>query len=286
MTPVKNIMENENTNDNTNNSLPSNNYPAFATVNRVTVKVPTFFKSDPAIWFAQVEAQFHLGGITNDLTKYNHIVGAVDTEILSQVSDIIQKPPDTDRYNTLKNRLIESFTDSQESKLRRLLGDMRLGDKRPSMLLNEMQRLGGMACSTQLLKTLWLQQLPVTTQSCLTMSTGTIEELARLADKISEIDQQRMIVNIVSESTTEILKTLVKEVNELKVAANRNDNRSRSLSTSKTSRSRSVSRARYGKWRMGENGYCFYHDNFGKKARKCVDPCEYTTSKGNQHEGN
>ncbi|CAI6376849.1 unnamed protein product [Macrosiphum euphorbiae] len=163
---------------------------------------------------------------------------------------------------------------------------MRLGDKRPSMLLNEMQRLGGMACSTQLLKTLWLQQLPVTTQSCLTMSTGTIEELARLADKISEIDQQRMIVNTVSESTTEILKTLVKEVNELKVAANRNDNRSRSLSTSKTSRSRSVSRARYGKWRMGENGYCFYHDNFGKKARKCVDPCEYTTSKGNQHEGN
>ncbi|CAI6367886.1 unnamed protein product [Macrosiphum euphorbiae] len=279
-------MENENTNANANNSSNSNNYPAFATVNRVTVKVPPFWKSDPAIWFAQVEAQFHLGGITNDLTKYNHIVGAVDTEILSQVSDIIQKPPDTDRYNTLKNRLIELFTDSQESKLRRLLGDMRLGDKRPSMLLNEMQRLGGMACSTQLLKTLWLQQLPVTTQSCLTMSTGTIEELARLADKISEIDQQRMIVNTVSESTTEILKTLVKEVNELKVAANRNDNRSRSLSTSKTSRSRSVSRARYGKWRMGENGYCFYHDNFGKKARKCVDPCEYTISKGNQHEGN
>ncbi|XP_008179439.1 uncharacterized protein LOC103308205 [Acyrthosiphon pisum] len=165
-------MENENTNADTNNSLTPNNYPAFATVNRVTVKVPPFWKSDPAIWFAQVEAQFHLGGITNDLTKYNHIVGAVDTEILSQVSDIIQKPPDTDRYNTLKNRLIELFTDSQESKLRRLLGDMRLGDKRPSMLLNEMQRLGGMACSTQLLKTLWLQQLPVTTQSCLTMSTN------------------------------------------------------------------------------------------------------------------
>jgi len=67
---------------------------------------------------------------------------------------------------------------------------MRLGDKKPSMLPNEMQRLGGMTCSAQLLKTLWLQQLPVTTQSCLTMSSGTIEKLARLADKISEIDQQ------------------------------------------------------------------------------------------------
>lgn len=135
-----------NVNPNTHNPL---NYP---TVNRVAVKVPPFWKTDPSIWFAQVEAQFDLGGITNEKTKYNHIVSAVDTEILSQVSDIIQKPPETDRYQALNNRLIELFTDSQESKLRRLLGDMRLGDKKPSMLLNEMQRLGGLACSAQLLK--------------------------------------------------------------------------------------------------------------------------------------
>lgn len=269
-----------NDNSNTHNTL---NYPA---VNRVAVKISPFWKTDPSIWFAQVEAQFDLGGITNETTKYNHIVSAVDTEILSQVSDIIQKPPETDRYQALKNRLIELFTDSQESKLRRLLGDMRLGDKKPSILLNEMQRLGGLACSAQLLKTLWLQQLPVTTQSCLTMSSGTIEELARLADKIAEIDQQRMVVNTVSDSTAEILKTLIKEVNELKIASTRMDNRSRSSSSNRTSRSRSTSRKRYNKWSMSENGYCFYHDNFGKKARKCVDPCKYTTSKNDQHAGN
>lgn len=135
-----------------------------------------------------------------------------------------------------------------------------------------------MQCSTT--QTLWLQQLPVTTQSCLTMSSGKIEELARLADKISEIDQQRIVVNTVSDSTAEVLKTLIKEVNELKIASTRMDNRSRSSSSNRTSsRSRSASRTRYNKWIMGENGYCFYHDNFGKKARKCVGPCKYTTSK-------
>ncbi|KAF0749387.1 Uncharacterized protein FWK35_00024049, partial [Aphis craccivora] len=112
------------------------------------------------------------------------------------------------------------------------------------------------------------------------MSLGTIEELARLADKIAEIDQQRMVVNTVSDSTAEILKTLIKEVNELKVASTRMDNRSRSSSSNRTSRSRSTSRTRYNKWSMSENGYCFYHDNFGKKARKCVDPFQDLSDTG------
>lgn len=248
-------------------------------VNRVAVRVPPFWKGDPMIWFAQVEAQFDLAGICNDTTKYNHIICAVDTEILSQVADIVQNPPDNEKYNKLKNRLVELYTDSQESRLRKLLGDMQLGDKKPSMLLNEMQRLGGTSCSSQLLKTLWLQQLPIATQSCLTMSSGTIEELAKLADKISEIDQQRVAINAVSDSTSEILKTLIKEVNELKIVSTRNNNRSRSENSNRArQRSRSSSRAMHSRWKMGENNYCFYHDNFGKKARKCTEPCKYNLS--------
>lgn len=78
--------------DNTNNSLP------YANVNHVTVKVPPFRKRDPSIWFAQVEAQFELSGITNDTTKYNHIVCTIDTEILSQVSNIIQNLPEQNKH--------------------------------------------------------------------------------------------------------------------------------------------------------------------------------------------
>ncbi|XP_008188179.1 uncharacterized protein LOC103310730, partial [Acyrthosiphon pisum] len=103
-------------------------------VNRVAVRVPPFWKGDPMIWFAQVEAQFDLAGINIDTTKYNHKICAVDTEILSQVADIVQNPPANEKYAKLKNRLVELYTDSQESKLRKLLGDMQLGDKKPSML--------------------------------------------------------------------------------------------------------------------------------------------------------
>jgi hypothetical protein len=70
-------------------------------VNRVTVKTPPFWKGDPSIWFAQIEAQFALSGISSDTTKYYHVISAVDTEILTQVTNIIQTPPPTDRYTDI-----------------------------------------------------------------------------------------------------------------------------------------------------------------------------------------
>jgi len=113
------------------------------------------------------------------------------------------------------------------------------------------------------------------------MSPGTIEELSTLPDKIYEIDQQSVVINAVSDSTSEILKTLIKEVNELKLASNcdsdivcvfsLNYNRSKQ-------RSRSSLRTTFNKWKMGENNYCFYHDNFGKKAKKCVESYKYKES--------
>jgi len=111
------------------------------------------------------------------------------------------------------------------------------------------------------------------------MSPGTIEELSKLADKICEIDQQRVVINAVSDSTSEILKTLIKEVNELKLASNRDNNRSRSLNYNRAKqRSRFSSRTTFNKWKMGENNYCFYHNNIGKEAKKCVEPSKYKVS--------
>jgi len=40
-------------------------------VNRISIKVPPFWKVDPKLWFIQLEAQFELAHITVDQTKYN-----------------------------------------------------------------------------------------------------------------------------------------------------------------------------------------------------------------------
>ncbi len=44
--------------------------------NAVSLKLPTFWVSQPAIWVAQTEAQFELRRITVDDTKYYYVLEA------------------------------------------------------------------------------------------------------------------------------------------------------------------------------------------------------------------
>jgi len=136
--------------------------------------------------------------------------------VVTLVADIIQVPPVTEMYDTIKKRLIDIYTYCKKKKLRKLLSAVELGDRKPSVLLNEMQRLRGITLSADLLKLLWLQHLPITTQSCLAVTKGSLDELARLADPVAEIRQPRSLAAVLSDHTTELLQTLLKKVTELK----------------------------------------------------------------------
>lgn len=50
-------------------------------INRNAVKVPPFLASQPKIWFAQIESQFEICGITTDDTKFNTIVGNIENSV-------------------------------------------------------------------------------------------------------------------------------------------------------------------------------------------------------------
>ncbi|GFQ63984.1 uncharacterized protein TNCT_681781 [Trichonephila clavata] len=91
-------------------------------------------------------------GITADDTKFNHVISVIDSDILNCVCDIILKPPDADKYSTLKNRLIELHSESEASKIRTLLQGLELGDQRPSQLLARMKALAGDTVGEPLLK--------------------------------------------------------------------------------------------------------------------------------------
>ncbi|GBN61018.1 hypothetical protein AVEN_158060-1 [Araneus ventricosus] len=78
-------------------------------VSCIAVKVPPFSRENPAIWFSQLESQFITIAIMKDSTKYH-----TETEILSQVSDIITSPPNSDMYKTVKEHLINIVSDSEE----------------------------------------------------------------------------------------------------------------------------------------------------------------------------
>lgn len=261
-------------------------------VSRISMRAPPFWKENPALWFVQLESQFITNGITVSDTKYHITVAALETSIIGQVSDVVLNPPAVNKYEVLKQRLQERFTESEERKFKKLLGAMDLGDKLPSHVWREMRELAGNRISDELLKSLWLQRLQPHAQAILSSSDVDMLRLTSMADKIHEVIDSRGIhavepqvssgsANATKASDMDELRqqilALSKQISALSSSHGEEQHRSRSGERSQSrggryrrSASRSVSRA---------SGLCWYHSNFGDNAHKCIAPCNFSASK-------
>ncbi|GBP17365.1 hypothetical protein EVAR_70487_1 [Eumeta japonica] len=182
-------MNDNKQNDNVDPAGVANN----TIVNRVSVKVPPFWPEQPEIWFAQVEAQFNISGINNDISRFNTVVAAIESGVLAQISDAILSPPEKDKYVNLKSCIIERYCDSEQKKIQKLISEIDLGDKRPTQLLNELSGLAKGKINDEFLKSLWLQRLPTHVRAILQASNADLPELAKLADKILEVSDYQNV---------------------------------------------------------------------------------------------
>ncbi|KAL4703815.1 hypothetical protein ACJJTC_004414 [Scirpophaga incertulas] len=171
---------------NNNNHGNTNSDQAF--INRVSIRTPPFCKDRPTLWFSSLEAQFHINGITQEVTKYHFAISHLDMECIQEVEDIIIQPPQTEPYSKLKNAIISRFSESYEEKVRRLLESEPIGDRKPSSFLRHLRSLAGPCFPEQLLKTIWLNRLPRHVQLILaSRKEQTLEDLWDLADQLMEI---------------------------------------------------------------------------------------------------
>ncbi|KAL4721720.1 hypothetical protein ACJJTC_018189 [Scirpophaga incertulas] len=171
---------------NNNNHGNTNSDQAF--INRVSIRTPPFCKDRPTLWFSSLEAQFHINGITQEVTKYHFAISHLDMECIREVEDIIIQPPQTEPYSKLKNAIISRFSESYEEKVRRLLESEPIGDRKPSSFLRHLRSLAGPCFPEQLLKTIWLNRLPRHVQLILaSRKEQTLEDLWDLADQLMEI---------------------------------------------------------------------------------------------------
>ncbi|XP_068617431.1 uncharacterized protein [Battus philenor] len=106
---------------------------------KVGVKIPPFWPEEPTLWFAQVEGQFQVSGITSDATKFYHVISQLEQQYAAEVKDIIIAPPQENKFLKLKTELIKRLSASQEKKLKQLLMHEELGDRKPSQFLRHLQ---------------------------------------------------------------------------------------------------------------------------------------------------
>lgn len=270
-------------------------------------KLPMLWTKCPVAWFVQAEVHFETQKITDDREKFNLVVTALQQDTILKVLNLIQNPPTTDAYKALKAKIIDQYSLSEESRLEELLSKHEIGDRRPSEFYQHLVTMAGSnnIFSSDLLLKLWKRYLPSTINIALVASGKTdTEELITMADKMwnssksqnlssildTSISQPSTSVPQLANSNTallgvEAIQSLVKAIGEMscrfhdlesqinEIKSNygqRNFNLNRSRSRSRQ-RFRSNSRFRS----PTASGYCFYHQRFGPRARKCESPCNY-----------
>ena len=126
----------------------------------VSLKLPTFWTSQPEVWFAQAEPQFNIRGTTADETKYYYVLAALDQGTTTRLLDLINAPPSENKYTALKERLIGTYGLSKRERASLLLHIRPLGDSKPSSLMDEMLALLGDHTPCLLFEQLFLEQMP------------------------------------------------------------------------------------------------------------------------------
>lgn len=247
--------------------------------------LPAFWDHMPQMWFCQIEAMFAVRAIKSSTMQYFHVVSVLPAHIVEKVTDLLLKPPEVRPYEALKAAILERCLPSEDARLRTLLHDATLGDRKPSELLRQMQHLAG---STQMgdsfLRDLWLQRLPKQTQAILRATCeDDLSKLARVADNVHEALQPTQPCPSCSSGHFDAeMNALTARFNKLseEVRYPRGTPR-RSQSRRRTQRTQSRSRH--------TDGYCHIHRKYGDEARNCWPPCSYprkarpTMRSGNYH---
>ena len=238
----------------------------------VALKLPPFWSADPQVWFAQVESQFFTRKITNQDTKFHHIVASLPLEVAVDIRDLIINKPADNAYDELKSKLITRTAASRAKRLQQLLSVEELGDRKPSQLLRRFEQLlDGTSSDHPLIREIFLQRLPGNVRQLLSATTTDetpLSELAQKADRLMDVPTHN-INTLPQQQEPHNLATLHAEFHELKQTMAAFTKRQKEPSAKKPQE----------ETQNDPSTLCWYHRRFGYKARKCTCSGNETVSK-------
>ena len=291
---------------------PASKLSGFLTAPRSHVSPPRFFEEDPVIWLVQLNLFFRQVGVEDQLSRFRIAATLLPGHLLRDFTDILRNPPAEDPYTALTDAIQQRFGKSVEQRLRSLLSEQQLGDRRPSQFLRHLLDLAEAEGShdSPLIRQIFFNSMPAHIRpflQCLPPGTD-LATIASTADRLMELPQADIApkpVGYLSALTPttanaglapaqpnlhELMHQLIAGVTALTASVatlvDETHRRSRSVSRSpsrhynRQQRDRSASPGPTGN--NSTPAHCWYHRKFGTNARSCQAPCSWTASGNSQ----
>jgi hypothetical protein len=225
------------------------------------MKLPLFWVDNPRMWFQTAEAQFRIKGITRSMTKFDHVLARIPSELTISLADVMEAAlstvnPCPDPYTELKDRLLEATLPGPYKMLDSLLDHPALGDRRPSKMMDEMLNLLPPKVIPDLLfNALFLRRLPAGLRQVLAVQKHeTQRALAKAADELFDSGAPAAAAGVANLATED-------EACALPIVPPH-----RGRSPPRSSFTRSAPPARM----------CFFHAKYAERAQKCESPCSWS----------
>lgn len=249
--------------------------------------------------------EFWFGDCTDERRRFNIVMAQLPAKffnVLAGKDFTANKKP----YTDMKEALLKEFTMSEAERVSKLLENVTLGDKRPGDLLREMMQLSATS-DENLVKGLWLRQLPPSLAAQLATSIEPLDTLGASANaiyamlnrnQISEVSNQSVPPAAIQELTATMKQLLaIMTQNQATIAAlvsqpmrtqergSRESSRERYQGRERSpdrfrdnSRNRNPlqqrSRSRSREYDPNSD-MCYYHFMFGRRANNCNQPCNF-----------
>ena len=242
-------------------------------VNAVTVKLPDFYEHDPEMWFVRAESQFRTKKITDDLTKFDHLVQCLSEKVARRVRRIILNPPATNKVTALKEGLMVAYGRSQLEKDTALLS-MRMADLKPSEVIATVEALN--SDPSTFLHAFILSHFSTEVKTAIAnMDFVSLAAMGVAADKAMEASKIPRSINAVS---MDIHEEIVDEQPEV-CAIDRGGFSRGHGGGNRGGGGRGGHGGQQKTLTGGKGKTCFYHDKHGLGAFKCDGPpCPFVSA--------
>lgn len=224
--------------------------------------LPSFWRTDPPLWFASAEAQFLIHRVDEQEVRFAYVVAALQPDVARELREFILTPPKENPYEAIKQQLCSMANSLRQEHIKKQAANEQLGRDTPSKLLQRLREKLDPTCNEDHLKVVFIEKLPVSVQQILepVSSSLNVAELAHLADRIEaqlacdanrEVERSSVAIQLSHlRDTLQELKLVIKQLSDyIEVGNKRCDLDSDAIKI------------------------CWYHRRYGGKAYKCARSC-------------